>query len=113
MTDLSSRGTKAGRTQRAVVDLLDRHAGTDYGLPTTIRFVFYELEQAGLACKPSPDDTRRNRRRSQGWPPGQQDVTDAVTHLRDAGVIPWGWIADEERQLYAWDFADTIAACVR
>jgi hypothetical protein len=104
---------KAARTRQAVLDLLDRHAGTDYGLPTTIRFVFYELEQAGLAVKPSPDDHRRNRRRSHGWPPGQQDVTDAVTDLRAAGDVPWGWIADEERQLYAWDFGATIAAHVR
>jgi hypothetical protein len=113
VTDLSLPSTKKGRTQRAVLDLLGRHAATDYGLPTTIRFVFYELEQAGLACKPSPDDHRRNRRRSQGWPPGQQDVTDAVTHLRDAGVIPWAWIADEERQLYAWGYGATIADHVR
>jgi hypothetical protein len=110
---LSAPDTKAGRTQRAVLDLLDEHAESEYGLPTTIRFVFYELEQAGLACKPSPDDNRRNRRRSLGWPPGQQDITDAVTYLRDNGHVPWDWFADEERQLYAWAYAGTIAGYVR
>jgi hypothetical protein len=70
--------------------------------------VFYELEQVGLAMKPDPGDQRRNRRRSIGWPPGQQDITDAVTHLRDKGVVPWSWIADEERQIYVWD--QSIAA---
>jgi hypothetical protein len=50
-------------------------------IPTNLRFLFYELEQRGLATKPDPDDKRRNRRRSIGWPPGQQDVTDALTDL--------------------------------
>jgi hypothetical protein len=44
------------------------------GLPTSGRFVFYELDQRGGAKKPDPDDTRMNRRRSIGWPPGSQDV---------------------------------------
>lgn len=112
MTGLSRPDTKAGRTQREVLELLGRHADDEYGLPTTIRFVFYELEQVGLATKPSADDTRPNRRRSKGWPPGQQDITDAVTHLRENGIIPWDWIADEQRQLYAWDYADTVSAYV-
>jgi hypothetical protein len=110
---LSAPSAKCGRVQRHVLALLAEHDDQDYGLPTTIRFVFYELEQRGLARKPDPGDDRRNRRRSLGWPPGQQDVTDAVTYLRDRGAIPWDWIADEERQLYSWGYADTIADHVR
>jgi hypothetical protein len=59
-------------------------------LPTTNRFLFYELEGMGQACKPSPDDLRPNKRRSIGWPPGSQDITDALTALREQGVIPVG-----------------------
>ena len=107
-----STASKMGRTKQVILDLLAEHEATPYGLPTTIRFVFYELEQRGLACKPRPDDSRRNRRRSIGWPPGQQDVTDALTQLREAGSIPWDWIADEERSLTAWAYADTVAEYV-
>jgi hypothetical protein len=105
---LSDPGSKRGRTQRAVLDLLREHEASG-GIPTNGRFVFYELEQRGLATKPQPDDTRRNRRRSLGWPPGQQDVTDALTHLREEAIIPWDWIVDEERRLFAWSYADTVA----
>ena len=58
MTDhegLPSPHTKRGRIQRAVLDLLREHAA-DGGLPTNGRFLFYELEQRGLACTPSPAD---------------------------------------------------------
>ena len=105
--NLSAPGTKAGRTQRVVLDLLRRHAA-EGGLPTNGRFVFYELEQEGNATKPSPDDLRPNRRRSRGWPPGSQDVTDALTHLREVGAIPWSWVVDEERSLDQWAHAPSV-----
>ena len=75
------------------LELLNEHAADEDGLPTTIRFVFYELEQRGSAQKPKPDDVRRNVRRSKVWPPGSQDITDAITALREDGVVPWNWIA--------------------
>jgi hypothetical protein len=100
--------TKKARTDRAVLDLLHQHE-SESALPTTIRFLFYELEQRGLARKPDPTDARPNRRRSRGWPPGSQDITDAVTRLRNDGVIPWGWIADTERNVVRWDHAATVA----
>jgi hypothetical protein len=106
--NLSPPDTKAGRTQRVVLDLLRQHEA-DGALPTAGRFVFYELEQQGLAVKPDPDDQRRNRRRSHGWPPGQQDITDALTTLREREVIPWDWITDEERHLTSWRYAATVA----
>jgi hypothetical protein len=99
--------TKKARTERAVLDLLDQHGAED-ALPTTIRFLFYELEQRGLARKPDPTDARPNRRRSIGWPPGSQDITDAVTRLRNGGTIPWDWIADTERSIARWSFAATV-----
>ena len=108
---LSAPHTKRGDIQRVVLDLLDQHEA-DGGVPTNGRFVFYELEQRGHATKPSPDDQRRNRRRNVGLPGGQQDITDELTRLRDWGVIPWSWIMDEERRLFVWGHAPTIASYV-
>lgn len=105
--------TKGVLTREAVLALLNEHAADPDGLPTTIRFIFYELEQRGLAQKPKPDDARRNRRRSIGWPPGSQDITDAVTSLRNDGAVPWDWIADTERSLADWLYADTVADYLR
>jgi len=105
--------TKAARTEAAVFALLREHAADQDGLPTTIRFLFYGLEQRGLAQKPQQGDERRNCRRSVGWPPGSQDVTDAVTRLRNDGRIRWDWIADTERSLSEWLHAPTIADYVQ
>jgi hypothetical protein len=105
---LSKPETKKGRVQRVVYEhLLARRERGE--IPTTGRFVFYELEQAGLARKPDAHDRRPNRRRSIGWPPGAQDVTDALLVLREIGLVPWSWILDEERTLTQWDYAGTIA----
>jgi hypothetical protein len=104
--------SKRERTERVVLDLLNEH-DAEGALPTTIRFLFYELEQRGQACKPDPNDPRRNRRRSVGWPPGSQDVTDAVTRLRNDDRIPWNWIADTERGLTQWAFAGTVAGYLK
>jgi hypothetical protein len=40
-----------------------------------------------------PDGTERKRT------PGQ-DISDAVNVLREAGLVPWGWIVDETRTLH-------------
>lgn len=102
------RETKTSRTRRVVLGVLFEH-DADGGLPTSIRFVFYELEQAGNARKPDPSDMRPNKRRSHGWPPGEQDIIDAVRDLRESGKIPWRWIADETRRLTEWNYAATVA----
>jgi hypothetical protein len=102
------RGEKAQRVRRVVHELLlsKRAAGE---ISTNGRFVFYELEQRGDAVKPSPSDSRPNKRRSRGWPPGGQDVTDALTWLRVQGIVPWWWIKDETRQLVQWAHARSVA----
>jgi len=104
--------TKKARTQSSVLDQLRVHerAGT---LPTTGRFLFYELEGQGLATKPSPDDARPNKRRNIGWPPGAQDITDALRDLREGGVIPWEWIVDTERSVAEFAHAPTVVAYMR
>jgi hypothetical protein len=84
---------KGARLDQACLDLLrgPRHAGSG-AIPTSIRFLFYELEQAGIL--------RKGGRRA--------DLSEAVTRLRQAGLIPWNWIVDETRSLDEWPFFDSI-----
>jgi hypothetical protein len=97
--------TKRDRVRELLLkNLADRHSDPDL-LPTTLRFVFYELEQDGDAQKPTPGGTRR----STGWPPGSQDITDAATSLRNEGAIPWDTFADTERSLSVFRHAPTVA----
>jgi hypothetical protein len=111
--DYGRPGGKAARTRELVHRLLLEH-DDDGGIPTNNRFVFYELEQRGDATKPSPDDPRPNRNRSIGWPPGRQDVNDALMWLRDdAAIVPWSWIDDETRTVAVWPHAPTVAAYLR
>jgi hypothetical protein len=93
---LSAPETKAGRLQRACLELLKQHERDDT-LPTNGRFLFYELEQRGVVPKHS--DGKRQPR---------QDITDALTYLRDHGIIPWSWIDDPTRTLDAWLFASSV-----
>jgi hypothetical protein len=101
---LARPGTKKGRTQRLVL----RYLLNDASVPTNGRFVFYDLEQRGDAVKPHPDDPRKHQRRSVGWPPGAQDITDALLQLRVLHIVPWNWIVDETRSLAAWAYAATV-----
>ncbi|HKH77339.1 MAG TPA: hypothetical protein VKA51_10315, partial [Rubrobacteraceae bacterium] len=84
LASLSAPTTKAGRLQRSCLDLLLEHEA-DGALPTSIRFLFYELLERGVVPKVyrRPDGTDRPRKPSQ-------DITDAVGRLRVAGLIPWG-----------------------
>lgn len=90
---ISAPDTKRGILQRACLDLLAEHE-RDGALPTSIRFLYYELVQRGIVSK-----TRTGARRTD------QDTIDALTRLREAGRIPWDWIVDETRSLddYAGD----------
>jgi len=104
---LSKPGPKAGRTQRNLLILLAEHKTADT-FPTSPRFLFYELEHRGQAAKPDPDDPRKSKRRSIGWPPGEQDVGSQLTYLREKKIVPWEWITDETRNLDVWRYAPTV-----
>jgi hypothetical protein len=95
MARLSKPGTKAGRLQRACLALLYEHEEQG-AIPTSIRFLFYELLDRGVIPKVYryPDGTEKKRTPSQ-------DISDAVTVLRelDSEPIPWSWIVDETRSL--------------
>ena len=101
---LSSPTSGRGRMQRIVLDLLNEHRDS-HALPTTVRFLFYELETRGVVRKSQQGESRRG----SADDPREQEVTDAATWLRDKGVVPWSWILDEERTLYQWDHARSVA----
>lgn len=102
MGGLSKESTKKGRLQRACLALLREHEA-DGALPTSIRFLFYELLDRGVIPKAyrKPDGTERSRT------PGQ-DISDAVNVLREAGMVPWSWIVDETRSLNNWRYAESV-----
>jgi hypothetical protein len=92
---------KAAKLREAVFDLLREHDARDE-LPTSNRFLFYELRQAG---GPLYGHKSRGQGRSE-----DQNLSDASTWLRDAGIVPWSWIVDETRSLTAYRYAETVAA---
>jgi hypothetical protein len=100
---LSKPSSIKGRIQRmALKKMQDKDAAGE--IPTSIRFVFYELEQAGeLSKRVLKLDGSEGKRKPT------QDLTDALTHLRELGLVPWDWIVDESRSVDAWPYADSVA----
>jgi len=86
---LSRPDSAAGKLQRILLRLLREHE-RDGALPTNGRFLFYEL--VGLKVVSKEQKQGRGRR-------NDQDMHDALTHLRDKGIVPWDWIVDETRSL--------------
>ncbi len=70
---LSRAHTAAGQLQRHLLRLLRVHERDDM-LPTSARFLWYELETEGVVSK-----VRTGARRTD------QNTHDALTHLREAG----------------------------
>jgi hypothetical protein len=99
---LSSPDSKKGRLQRACLGLIEEHR-RDGAIPTSIRFLFYELEGRGIIPKQyfKPDGTKAPRQ------PGQ-DVSEAMTWLREKGPVRWDEVVDETRVLYEWNYADSV-----
>jgi len=98
---MSRPTSKAGRLQRACLTLLREHEA-DGALPTSGRFIFYELLQRGVIPKAYPGGRRTPA----------QDVADALLHLREHGMVPWQWIVDETRAVDAWASAPAVAGFV-
>ena len=90
---LSSLTSKAGQLQRACLAMLRKHE-TDGAIPTNGRFLFYELEQTGHIPKKYFHTNGDEMARTPA-----QNVSDALTQLRECGLIPWSWITDESRSL--------------
>jgi hypothetical protein len=96
---LAPPGTAKGKLQRALLGLLARHEA-EGALPTSTRFLYYELKQSGYLL------ARHAARRDD------QDVIDAVMAIREAGLVPWEWIADETRDVDAVLTAASVAEWV-
>jgi hypothetical protein len=76
-------------------------------LPTSGRFLFYELEDRGVVPKRYFYEDGRERARKP-----HQDITDALTRLREVGRVPWEHIVDETRVLNTWAYGATVAEYV-
>ena len=96
-------GSKAAALREAVHKLLLAHEERDE-LPTSNRFLFYELVQLGVLDKTKTRQTGRG---------DDQNLSDASKWLRDEGVVPWDWIVDETRSLTQWAYAASVAEYVR
>jgi hypothetical protein len=103
---LSDPESNAGKLQRACLELIRgaKHALAD-AIPTSIRFLFYELVQMGIIPKHiEPTEKGKTPRQPQ------QNVSDAVMHLRELGLIPWSWIKDETRRLLSCSSSPSVGA---
>ena len=79
--------SKIGALRDLLVSLLQEHE-RDGAIPTSARFLFYELVQRGQLSKHSTGARRPD-----------QNLHDALTDIREDGRIPWDWIVDETRSL--------------
>jgi hypothetical protein len=98
---LSKPNTISGRMQRIALQYLRQkeHKGE---IPTSIRFLFYELEQRGHISK----------EKEQGKTADYQNLVFAVTHLRSIGAILWEWLTDESRRVNRWNCAASVMDAV-
>jgi hypothetical protein len=79
--------TKIGALRALILDLLREHE-TDGAIPTSARFLFYELIQRKHLSKEQTGARRAD-----------QNLHDALTDVRESGQVPWRWIVDETRSL--------------
>jgi hypothetical protein len=82
--------------------LLKEHEA-DGAIPTSIRFLFYEL----LDREVIPKSYRRADGSAARRTPSQ-DISDAVSVLRETGLIPWDWINDETRRVANWRYRGSV-----
>ena len=90
--------SKIGALRAALLELLREHERDDGGLPTSSRFLFYELVQRGILSKEQKGQARRP----------DQDLHVALTQLRESGEVPWDWIVDETRSLDNFTGSPTV-----
>jgi len=90
-------GTGDAAKLRAALYVLWTEHGNAGTLPTSGRFLFYELVAKGIISK-KPSGKRRP----------DQNVTEALTWLREKNHIPWDDIVDETRSLENYEGYSTI-----
>jgi hypothetical protein len=99
---LSAPESKAGRLQRACLELLREHERKDT-IPTNVTFLFYELEQQGVVPKAYRDANGNKRPRTP-----RQDISDATMRLRECDLVPWWWLKDESRDVHKPRYAASV-----
>ena len=87
--------SKIGKVRTALIHLLDQHR-RDGALPTSVRFLFYELVMRRIVAK-------------EGERP-DKIVSAALTDLREDGFVPWDDIVDETRDVFDYTGSATVAA---
>jgi hypothetical protein len=83
---LSAPDSKAGKLQRQCLERLRAHEQQPDGLPTSVRFIFYEFVKDGVIAKHNNNSGGRRI---------DQNVAEAIFRLREIRLVPWWWIADE------------------
>jgi hypothetical protein len=74
-------------------------------LPTNATFIFYELEQRGIVTKDRGINPKTGKRYERTH---RQDISDAAMKLREAGLVPWGWLTDETRDIIVPLYAASV-----
>jgi hypothetical protein len=106
MATMMAVPNKTERMKAALVERLDVHE-RDGTLPTSNRFLFYELEGKDDGHGVLVSKVKTGARRAD------QDLIDALTALREQGAVPWDWIVDETRYVESVWRANTIADDLR
>jgi len=88
--------SKIETIRNALRELLAQHRQEDT-LPTSARFLFYELVTLRVISKEKTGQRRPD-----------QLMIDALTDLRESGEIQWNWITDETRSLEDYAGSATI-----
>lgn len=86
--------TNLGRVRTALMYLMDQHR-RDGALPTSVRFLFYELVMQRVISK-------------EGVRP-DKIVSAGLTDLRERGLVRWTDIVDETRQIFDYTGSSTVA----
>jgi hypothetical protein len=92
--------SKAEELRASVLALLREHERDD-ALPTSARFLFYELVQRGALSKQQTGARRPD-----------QALHDALMKLREDEQVPWHWIVDETRSLNDYSGSASVAEAV-
>jgi hypothetical protein len=86
--------SKIGKVRTKLMYLMDEHR-RDGALPTSVRFLFYELVSQRIIAK-------------EGERP-DKIVSAALTDLREGGHVPWDDIVDETRDVDDYSGSATVA----
>jgi hypothetical protein len=93
---------KIAALREAVYDRFMAHEAADE-LPTSIRFIYYELVQHNPAVLAQ----------FTGQQTPSQITATAAMWLREEGLVPWEWVIDEGRSVTAYTYAKSVAEYVK